>query len=130
MELYEIHSVRSAPALHPAAAVSFSHPARSNLMQFLSWSKELGWQVGRESRNLVVKTFLQVIGSALGDSSVPLSSTKLNKPTLLVMGNEGRGLRTNVLRECDVVVQIEGASASVDPNDLDGENLETSSSKS
>ena len=33
---------------------------------------------------------------------------RLDKPSLLVMGNEGRGLRTNVLRCCDIIVQIEG----------------------
>ncbi len=30
----------------------------------------------------------------------------LTKPTILVLGNEGHGLRTNVLRKCDVLVTI------------------------
>ncbi|EKX45738.1 hypothetical protein GUITHDRAFT_86895 [Guillardia theta CCMP2712] len=90
MELYQVYSV-------------------SNLMQFLNWSKELGWQV---------------IGSALGENSVPVSSTKLTKPTLLVMGNEGRGLRTNVLRECDVLVQVQAIVAS-DLKDLGDDVLDS-----
>ena len=39
-------------------------------------------------------------------NSVSAGSLKLDKPTLLVMGNEGRGLRTNVLRLCDILVQV------------------------
>lgn len=66
-----------------------------NLMQFLEQSKQVGWQV---------------IGSALSSESVPAGKLTIDKPTLLVMGNEGRGLRTNVLRLCDVLVQIEGGN--------------------
>ena len=69
-----------------------------NMMQFLEHSKQAGWQV---------------IGSALSPDSVPAGKLTIDKPTLLVMGNEGRGLRTNVLRLCDILVQIEGGTGGV-----------------
>jgi len=79
-----------------------------NLMQFLEFSKELGWQV---------------IGSALSPDSVPAGKLTIDKPTLLVMGNEGRGLRTNVLRLCDMLVQIEGGETGKLSSDLDGDDV-------
>jgi len=81
--------------------------AAKNLMQFLEFSKELGWQV---------------VGSALNTNSVSAGSLKLDKPTLLVMGNEGRGLRTNVLRLCDILVQIDGGKRASDLGHLLGDS--------
>mmetsp|Transcript_89405 Transcript_89405/g.144804 ORF Transcript_89405/g.144804 Transcript_89405/m.144804 type:complete len:158 (+) Transcript_89405:332-805(+) len=78
-----------------------------NLMQFLEFSKELGWQV---------------VGSALNTNSVSAGSLKLDKPTLLVMGNEGRGLRTNVLRLCDILVQIDGGTRVSDLGHMMGDS--------
>jgi len=57
------------------------------------------------------------------DSNV--ASDRLDKPSLLVMGNEGRGLRTNVLRCCDTIVQIEGGRGgdSPDGDDAGGDDV-------
>ena len=35
-----------------------------------------------------------------------MSQFYADKPTILVLGNEGYGLRTNVLRKCDALVHI------------------------
>ena len=37
-----------------------------------------------------------------------LPQVKITKPTVLVLGNEGHGVRTNVARACDIQVRIEG----------------------
>lgn len=63
-----------------------------NLMRFLDATKENGWQV---------------VGTALGEKSVPLKELPLQKPTLLVLGNEGHGIRTNILKRCDHLVKID-----------------------
>ena len=34
------------------------------------------------------------------------------KPIILVLGSEGHGLRTNILRRCDVLLHIPGSSSS------------------
>ena len=87
-----------------------------NLMQFLEMSKELGWYV---------------VGAALGTESIAAGKLKLDKPTLLVLGNEGRGLRTNVLRLCDTLVQIQGgglgagAQGEADELELLGADVDT-----
>jgi len=62
-----------------------------NMMRFLDKSVENGWQV---------------VGAALDDSSMELSDVPVDKPTVLVLGNEGHGIRTNVLRRCTHLVKI------------------------
>ena len=55
----------------------------SNMMRFLDRSKENGWQV---------------VGTSLEDPSIDLSKVTFDKPTILVLGNEGYGVRTNIMR--------------------------------
>lgn len=87
-----------------------------NLMKFLDNSKENGWQV---------------IGTALSGTSVRVEEMTLDRPTILVLGNEGHGIRTNILRRCDVLVKIpsmisgggdEGTSSS-SSSDVDSLNV-------
>lgn len=48
-----------------------------------------------------------MIGTALGEkSSIPLSSLRREGPVIVVLGNEGAGMRTNIARRCDVLVTI------------------------
>ena len=94
-------------------------------MRFLDKSKENGWQVIRlilrdESDN---NSFLcsQVVGAALEESSINLVDLDLSKPTILVLGNEGHGVRTNILKRCDALVKIrgrEGAAGEATPTKL------------
>jgi 21S rRNA (GM2251-2'-O)-methyltransferase len=90
-----------------------------NLMKFLDNAKENGWQV---------------IGTALSGSSVRVDEMTLDRPTILVLGNEGHGIRTNILRRCDALVKIpsmisgggsnEGSSSSSSSNaDVDSLNV-------
>lgn len=51
----------------------------------------------------------RVIGTALSADAVPAKSICLDRPTLVVMGSEGRGLRTMVRDACDTLVRIDGA---------------------
>ena len=41
-----------------------------------------------------------------------MESMPLNKPTILVLGNEGHGIRHNILKRCNVLVKIKGAENS------------------
>lgn len=63
----------------------------SNMMKFLDESRKNGWQI---------------VGTALDPSAINLNALPLDKPTVLVLGNEGHGIRTNILRRCDVLVKI------------------------
>jgi 21S rRNA (GM2251-2'-O)-methyltransferase len=67
-----------------------------NMMRFLDRSMENGWQV---------------VGTALGDAAVSLEQLPLRQPTVLVLGNEGHGIRTNILRRCTHLVKIPSAGA-------------------
>jgi 21S rRNA (GM2251-2'-O)-methyltransferase len=62
-----------------------------NMMRFLDKSRANGWQV---------------IGAGLEDGAVGLAQLVVRQPTVLVLGNEGHGLRTNVRNRCDVLVKI------------------------
>lgn len=64
-----------------------------NMMRFLSSCSEQGYTV---------------MGTSLDDGSLPLGQASVRGPTVLVLGNEGHGLRTNVKRACDMQVKIEG----------------------
>lgn len=66
----------------------------SNLTKFLKSSHANGWEV---------------VGAA-GDANPSVAVTQLSdicqKPTILVLGNEGTGLRTNVKNACSLFVSI------------------------
>lgn len=53
-----------------------------------------------------------IVGAAATPEAVPCSKFTPDGPTILVMGNEGHGLRTTVRQLCDVMLRIEGG-----PND-------------
>lgn len=76
-----------------------------NMMKFLDKSKENGWQV---------------VGTDLSPRSVSLYDVPNTTPTILVLGNEGHGIRTNVLRRCDHLVRLGHSSMSAGGDD-DGE---------
>ena len=66
-----------------------------NMMDFLDRCKEVGWRV---------------LGTALSPTAVPMETMSVDGPTILVLGNEGHGIRTNILRRCTDVVKIVGAN--------------------
>lgn len=73
--------------------------ATTNLVRTLAASRKNGWRV---------------VGAALGRTGEAVRSSELalgGAPTILVLGNEGKGLRTLVKRECDVLVAIPGKLA-------------------
>lgn len=70
--------------------------AARNLPRVLEAARDAGWQV---------------VGAALEQSVAP-SELAHDAPTVLVLGSEGKGLRTNVLRACSSLVRIpRGAGA-------------------
>lgn len=66
----------------------------SSMPRFLKTASQDGWQV---------------IGTALTKDAVNAKSITLDRPTLVVMGSEGHGLRTMVRNACDMLVRIEGS---------------------
>ena len=86
--------------------------ATKNMMKFLDKSKINGWQV---------------VGTALSDDSISMKELNLSKPTILVLGNEGHGVRTNILHRCDSLVKISGGKGkNVDSNSDDIDSLNVS----
>lgn len=53
-----------------------------------------------------------ILGAAAEEGAVACSEFVLEKPTVLVLGNEGYGLRTTVKRQCDTLLRIEGGEGS------------------
>jgi 21S rRNA (GM2251-2'-O)-methyltransferase len=76
----------------------------SNMMRFLDGSRENGWHV---------------VGTSLGEGTVDIGEAAFDGPTILVLGNEGHGIRTNVLMRCDATVKLAGGQAS----DIDSLNV-------
>ena len=82
------------PAVSKASAGALelmSVYSTENMMNWLDQCKENGWQV---------------VGTALSESAIPFKELPRDKPTILVLGNEGHGIRTNILRRCDHLVTI------------------------
>eukprot|EP00903_Cladosiphon_okamuranus_P007067 g6869.t1 len=68
----------------------------ANMMRFLKRSRENGWRV---------------VGTCVSERSGPLHELPAGPgapPTIVVLGNEGYGVRTNVLRECEFLVEVAG----------------------
>jgi 21S rRNA (GM2251-2'-O)-methyltransferase len=68
-----------------------------NLPQTLADAKLKGWTV---------------LGAAAQSDAISCATYKLQGPTILVMGNEGYGLRTTVRQQCDAMLRIDGAGGS------------------
>jgi 21S rRNA (GM2251-2'-O)-methyltransferase len=64
-----------------------------NLAQLLQHTKQQGdtWKV---------------VGTSLSSQAVPLSTLELDLNTVVVLGNEGHGLRANIRKQCDQLVKI------------------------
>lgn len=68
----------------------------TNLPRTLAMAVEAGWQV---------------VGASAAPTSVSCQQFAMTRPTILVMGSEGAGLRTNVQRCCDTLLRIDAAPA-------------------
>mmetsp|Transcript_9153 Transcript_9153/g.26240 ORF Transcript_9153/g.26240 Transcript_9153/m.26240 type:complete len:441 (+) Transcript_9153:226-1548(+) len=73
----------------------------SNLPKTLQDARDNGWQV---------------LGAGAEAASMSCSTFVMDKPTILVVGNEGYGLRTNVRRACDKMIRVDGP-AGMDTSD-------------
>ncbi|KAL3681377.1 hypothetical protein R1sor_024333 [Riccia sorocarpa] len=69
-----------------------------SMIKFLDKSRERGWRI---------------LGGASEASSVPIRDVSHGVATILVLGNEGRGMRTMVKRSCDQLVSIVGNAGNV-----------------
>ncbi|KAG0602246.1 hypothetical protein M758_10G001700 [Ceratodon purpureus] len=69
-----------------------------NMMKFLDTSVLNGWRA---------------VGASSEPRALPIQDLEPGFPTILVLGNEGRGLRTNVKRSCTELVSIKGFGAVV-----------------
>jgi 21S rRNA (GM2251-2'-O)-methyltransferase len=89
----EKNSAPLSPAVSRASAGAMElmtvHSTR-NLVRTLADAAEAGWLVA---------------GAALEDS-VTVGEMDHTSPTILVLGSEGKGLRTSVLRECGMLVRV------------------------
>ncbi|TMW59511.1 hypothetical protein Poli38472_004580 [Pythium oligandrum] len=70
-----------------------------NLHQALAISRENGWRV---------------VGACSGPNSITSNQLGTSQPTILVMGNEHRGLRKGIRQCCDEIVTIPGQATEED----------------
>ncbi|CAO3642271.1 unnamed protein product [Cunninghamella blakesleeana] len=84
-----------------------------NLVHFLNASKEQGWQI--------VGTDLE---STMHLNDYIKSTSANEKPRILVFGNEGTGLRTNVKRCCEPLISIPSFHQQLEhPGNIDSLNV-------
>ena len=50
-----------------------------------------------------------MVGTSLEENSIDMKDLEVSKPTILVLGNEGHGIRTNILKRCDSLLKIKGS---------------------
>lgn len=55
-----------------------------------------------------------IVGTALSDEAKPLASLAKDRAWITVFGNEGKGLRSEVMKNCDCIVKIPGGTGTVD----------------
>jgi 23S rRNA (guanosine2251-2'-O)-methyltransferase len=55
-----------------------------------------------------------IVGSSLAEKSVPTNKVPLDRAYVLVLGNEGKGIRQEVANRCDYVVKIPGGLSTLD----------------
>lgn len=63
-----------------------------------------------------------VVGANATNEAVECSALKVDRPTLLVLGSEGSGLRTNVKRACESFVKVSSAEG-LDGSAVDSLNV-------
>jgi len=94
----EKNSAPLSPVVSKASAGAMElmkvHSTR-NLVSFLEEARAGGWTV---------------VGASVDKSVLP-SELDAARPTVLVLGSEGRGLRTNVLRACGQLVRVPRAQS-------------------
>jgi len=86
-----------------------------NMMKFLDRCKGQGYHV---------------LGTSLGKGAIPLADARevMKGSCILVLGNEGHGLRTNVVSACDTLIRIDGAGeGKYSEGEQEGEGKEPSS---
>lgn len=79
----------------------------SNLPRTLADAQDAGWLV---------------IGADAGPNASECGSVSIDRPTVLVVGSEGAGLRTNVRRACTMLVRV-AASPALDARLCDSLNV-------
>ena len=55
-----------------------------------------------------------IAGAALSENATSISAVPSDRTWIAVLGNEGKGLRNEVLKNCDYIVQIPGGQGTVD----------------
>jgi len=82
----------------------------TNMMKFLDKSKENGWKV---------------IGTALNENTIPLNEAIFDSPTILVLGNEGHGMRKNVQNRCDELIKVDGGNNIIGDGTTDESSIDS-----
>lgn len=55
-----------------------------------------------------------IVGTTLSKDAVDINTVPLDRPYIIIMGNEGKGVRPEVARQCDYLTKISGGTRSVD----------------
>jgi 21S rRNA (GM2251-2'-O)-methyltransferase len=93
-----------------AAEARETYAARGAMSAFLDRASRDGWAV---------------VGAAADSRDAKdVGEVEVTGPTVLVVGNEGRGLRTNVRRACGSMVKIDGAAVR-DDGDAAGASVDS-----
>ena len=111
----EKNSAALSPTVSKASAGALEcmdvHSTR-NMPQFLAKCAERGWRV---------------VGTGLGDARcVPLRALDAGVPSVVVLGNEGAGMRKMVRAACAALVRVEGADAAGADDDAGVDSLNVS----
>lgn len=64
-----------------------------------------------------------VAGAAAEEGSTPCTDVRVDKPTVLVMGSEGKGLRTLVRRACTGLIRVDGLTDDAKQMGVDSLNV-------
>jgi 23S rRNA (guanosine2251-2'-O)-methyltransferase len=69
--------------------------------------------IGRALRHLKDLGYW-IVGSALEDDALDLEKVPVDRPYILVVGNEGKGIRQEIANKCDYIAKIPGGNVALD----------------
>jgi len=84
--------------------------SKSNTPKFLREAKECGYRV----LGTAVEDVMSISNDRIEKEETLGHNFVLDEPTVIVFGNEGAGMRTNVKRECDATLHIPGRHQAID----------------
>jgi 23S rRNA (guanosine2251-2'-O)-methyltransferase len=93
----------------PTPVDRFNHPRSDFAKIALGAEKTIVWEYAKTFLSVVKKykkLSFQIIALEQASNSVDYKKVKINKPSLIILGNEPKGISTSLLKYADIIAEI------------------------